>query len=716
MLFCSRLILILILLSSLPARAQDREPIVIPSNARQTIGLQTTYFLDKSTTVSLKDILENTSRYPFLKSSESTFNFGPTAGACWIRFEYTNRDSLSHFLEIGNAILNKIDFFVVDNGKIIKYLQTGVKGRNSSETFKLNVWLLELPSAYHRANTVYIRVIDSRRVIIPLQITDLDSSIKAHHKTDFLFGLYFGCIVFIAALNIFFFLYFKEKIYLFYSFHLITQILINGILKGYLFSLFGNELFFLSPHVSGIAGISNISFILFSLAFLDVQKLSYAWYRAGLWLIVLPGLNIILNLTGLYTFSAVAGIYVGYIVILFLFLLGLYAYRHKVKQARFYVIGWTFFFLGIIILGLTLMGWFPVTGFTYNATVFGLLFEVLLISAALADRINLVRVERELERNEKIQLIEQQKSWLEENVKLRTQELMDKNYEIEAQNEELKQQHEELSTTHEMLERQRQVVENKNKDIENINQSLEQKVHQRTMELEETVKRLIKHNHDLQQFSYIVSHNLRAPLVRILGLLDLMKMEGVDEEEQEQIYLYLKESALGLDQIIHDLSDIIAIRKGLETMVDEIDIASILRHSQRDLDDEIRKAKVIITTSINVGDFVSVKSYIQSILYNLLSNAIKYRSQERRLTVHIHAYEEIGNVVFEVIDNGMGIDLSETRLNEIFNLYKRLHQHIPGKGLGLYLVKTQVEALNGKIEVKTTLGEGTTFKVSIPKN
>jgi signal transduction histidine kinase len=345
-----------------------------------------------------------------------------------------------------------------------------------------------------------------------------------------------------------------------------------------------------------------------------------------------------------------------------------------------------------------------------------LLFEVLLISAALADRIDLVREEREQERHEKIQLIEQQKTWLEENVKLRTQELTHKTIEVERQNEELKQQHEELSVTHELLEKQQQLVEKKNKDIENINQSLELKVQQRTLELEETVKRLIKHNHDLQQFSYIVSHNLRAPVVRILGLLDLMKMEGGNEQEKELIYQYLKESALGLDQIIHDLSDIIAIRKGLETMVEPIDIASILRHNQRDLDEEIKRASAVITTSINVAEFVSVKSYIQSILYNLLSNAIKYRSHERKLIIHINAFEDNGNVVFEVKDNGMGIDLPEVRLNEIFNLYKRLHVHIPGKGLGLYLVKTQVEALNGKIEVRTIVGEGTIFKVTIPKN
>ncbi|MBI3482469.1 MAG: hypothetical protein HY015_05765, partial [Bacteroidetes bacterium] len=574
----------------------------------------------------------------------------------------------------------------------------------------------ELPSVPRgKVYKVYVRASDPRRVIIPLLITDLDSAIGASHKTDFLFGLYFGCIGIIAVMNIFFFIYFKERMYIYYSFHIITQILINGILKGYLLSLFGNGVYFLSPYVSGLAGVSNISVILFSLEFLNVRKYFPQWHIFGLWLMILPGINVVLNFVGQFTLSAWTGTYVGFAVISYLFILGLFAYRHRIKQARFYVIGWSFFFLGIVILNSALNGWISVNGFTYNAAVFGTLFEVLLISAALADRINLVRLESERERHEKILLIERQKTWLEENVKLRTRELTLKNKEIETQNEELKQQHEELSATHELLEQQQQLVEKKNTDIENINQNLELKVQERTLELEETVKRLIKQNHDLQQFSYIVSHNMRSPVVRILGLLDLMKMENADAD-RELIYQYLKESALGLDQIIHDLSHIIAIRKGLETIVEEIDILRILRHNQTDLTDEIEKAGAEIITAVKVDKFTSVKGYVQSILYNLLSNAIKYRSSERKLLINISVFEENGNVLFEVKDNGMGIDLPEVRLHEVFNLYKRLHAHIQGKGLGLYLVKTQVEALKGKIEVRTVNGEGTTFRVSIPKN
>jgi signal transduction histidine kinase len=710
-----RTILLCFLFASLFLSAKDNPSVTIKSGERQAIGKQVDYFLDNTRSLTLKDIVHDPSNFSFTTSREETLNFGPTSSVCWIRFSYSSTDSLADYLEIGNTNLNEIDFAVLDGDSLISEVKTGLGRRNATETFKLNGWLLELPPAINgKVYTVYLRISDKRRVIVPLQITHLRASIQEAHKTDFLFGLYFGCIGIIATLNIFFFIYFRERIYLFYSFHILTQIVINGILKGYLLSLFGKSVYFVSPYVSGLAGLSNITFILFSLTFLRVKDLFPRLYQYSIWLMLLPGLNLLLNLFGVFTLSAIAGTYIGMIVCVWLFGLGLYAYRNDVKQARFYLVGWGLFFIGIMILNFALNGWIAVNSFTYNAAVYGTLLEVLLISCAQADRINLVRMERHHERQQRIDLVEKQNLWLEENVKLRTLELSRKNSEIETQNEELKQQHEELVSTHEQLEKQKHLIEKKNQDIENINQSLEQKVTERTLELEATVKSLIRQNHDLEQFSFIVSHNMRAPVARILGLVDLMKLEGVADNEKEELVEYLKESTLGLDQIIHDLSQIIAIRKGLDMAMEKIDPEKILKHNLSDLTDEIKKAEAEIKSSVKVKEMVSVKGYIQSILYNLLSNAIKYRSPERRLQVDVSIYEAEGNTIFKVKDNGLGITLKKERLPEIFHLYKRIHTHVQGKGLGLYLVKTQVDGLHGKIEVDTAPDAGTTFTISIP--
>jgi two-component system, sensor histidine kinase LadS len=679
------------------------------------LGVYSEFYVDESASLKLEGVLDE-SRVKFTKSQESTLNFGPTASACWVRFSYTSTDTLRHYLGINNTNLHEVSVYILRGKSIISRQEGGLsrKTSQSSSDLNLNAWLFELPRADAFPNTVYVRVTDKRRVILPLEITTLNEVIDSSHQEDFLFGLFFGCLDIIAVLNIYFLFYFRERIYLFYGGHIFCQILINGILQGYVMSLFGTSWFFLSPYVPAIAGISNVFTILFAISFLNVKETLPKWYKPTLLLLTLPVTNIVLNVFGFYTASASIGSYVGIAVSVWLFALALAGFSNQIMQARFYVIGWGAFFIGILILNSALNGWIPVNEFTFNAAMYGTLFEVLLISFALADRINVIRKSHEQERQQRLSLIEQQKSWLEENVKLRTIELVQKNKEIEVQNEELRQQHEELTTTHELLERQKELVEERNRDIGLINQTLEEKVRQRTLELEETVRNLVNQNNDLEQFSYIVSHNMRAPVARILGLINLLTIDD-EPEERAQLIEYLKEATVGLDEIIHDLSQIIDLRRGSEMILERIDLEKIVQHNLSDLTEELKKAKAQVNLSIQAKETVAVKGYMQSILYNLISNAIKYRDTERQLVLNISTRETRDSVVVEVQDNGLGVSLPAERLHEIFHLYKRAHTHVQGKGLGLYLVKTQVEALGGEIEVKSASGEGSTFRVSLPK-
>ncbi len=692
------------------------QPFRIGTEEQRPLGAVSEYYIDGTAALTLKSFLDDSSAYRFKKSEEGTLNFGPTSKPCWVRFTYTSGDTLRYYLAIGNTNLNEVDVYVLQENKILSMQQGGLSrdGKNSGSNLNLNAWLFELPQRLGETFTVYIRVTDQRRVILPLEITTLNEVIASSHHEDFLFGLYFGCLAIIAILNIYFFFYFRENIYLFYGGHILCQILINGILQGYLLSLFGNSFYFLSPYVPAIAGISNLFSILFALAFLDVKSYLSQWYKPTLLLIVLPVFNIILSVLGFYILTAKTGSYIGIGVSVWLFALGLAAYSRKVTQARFYVIGWGAFFIGILILNSALNQWLPVNTFTFQAAVYGTLFEVVMISFALADRINLVRKEQQQERQQRLALIEKQKSWLEENVKLRTIELLQKNKEIEVQNEELRHQHEELTSTHELLERQKQLVEEKNRDIGLINQTLEQKVKQRTVELEETVRNLVNQNNDLEQFSYIVSHNMRAPVARILGLINLLGTDN-DPEERIQLMEYLKESTIGLDEIIHDLSQIIDLRRGSEMVLEKVDLEKIVQHNLSDLTDELKKSRAQVNLSIKAREIVAVKGYMQSIFYNLISNAIKYRDSDRQLALDICTSETASEVIIEVHDNGLGVNMPADRLHEIFHLYKRTHTHVQGKGLGLYLVKTQVEALHGNIEVKSEVGKGSCFRITFPK-
>lgn len=127
---------------------------------------------------------------------------------------------------------------------------------------------------------------------------------------------------------------------------------------------------------------------------------------------------------------------------------------------------------------------------------------------------------------------------------------------------------------------------------------------------------------------------------------------------------------------------------------------------------EAEQAK-IITDFSDVDEYVTIKSYLHSIFYNLIVNSIKYRSPGRKPVITITSRRKDGKIILSFEDNGSGIDL-EKRGDQLFGLYKRFHSNIEGKGMGLFMVKTQVEVLGGKINVRSQPGSGTIFELEFP--
>ncbi|MGB7843579.1 MAG: ATP-binding protein, partial [Salinimicrobium sp.] len=116
----------------------------------------------------------------------------------------------------------------------------------------------------------------------------------------------------------------------------------------------------------------------------------------------------------------------------------------------------------------------------------------------------------------------------------------------------------------------------------------------------------------------------------------------------------------------------------------------------------------IITDFSALPEITSVKSYLHSIFYNIISNSIKYRQALKQPVIKISSKIDDDQVVFIFEDNGLGMDLDK-KADQIFGLYKRFHNHVEGKGMGLFMVKTQVESLGGKITVESEQNKGSRF-------
>ena len=247
---------------------------------------------------------------------------------------------------------------------------------------------------------------------------------------------------------------------------------------------------------------------------------------------------------------------------------------------------------------------------------------------------------------------------------------------------------------------QRDVTEEKNKEKER----------------EQLIRELTQNNKDLKQFSYITSHNLRAPLSNLTGLLNLVEDMDIEDSELKEIISGFSKSTHLLNETINDLVKVVIIKDNPSIHKEKVLIKEIFENVFNQLSFLIGLHKPILKIDLEEVLILNInKSYLESIFLNLLTNAIKYRSENRQLKVNISSKVEGDNLVLTFKDNGVGIDLVRNR-DKIFGLYQRFHNHPDSKGLGLYLVKSQVEAMGGTINVESTVGKGTTFTIVFKNN
>lgn len=236
---------------------------------------------------------------------------------------------------------------------------------------------------------------------------------------------------------------------------------------------------------------------------------------------------------------------------------------------------------------------------------------------------------------------------------------------------------------------------------------------QKSMEFERNkiMKELIQRNRDLEQFSYIVSHNLRAPVANIMGISDFLLKPELNPAKKEQLNSGLSKSVNALDVVIKDLNQILQSRREISEQNTKVKFSELLNAIKLSIANLIKKEQVDFVVDFSeVDEMMTLKSYLYSVFYNLVSNSIKYKqpSIDPVIVVRSRLTENGIEIIFR--DNGLGIDL-ENNSEHVFGLYKRFHSHTEGKGMGLYMVKTQVETLGGKISVKSEVNKGTEFKI-----
>lgn len=243
--------------------------------------------------------------------------------------------------------------------------------------------------------------------------------------------------------------------------------------------------------------------------------------------------------------------------------------------------------------------------------------------------------------------------------------------------------------------------------LKEIEIELENRLNERTQMIEQ----IEEQKKQLGEFCNMITHNMRAPLSNLILLNDMIQdSDSIDEklvlfEKQKPIVSFLHET-------LNELVDATQVRTDYSVKRKQISIEDSTLKALHLLDGEILDTKAEVSYSFEVNDIYYAEKYLNSIISNLLSNAIKYRSPDRKPKINIRSYLENGWAYLEVKDNGLGIDM-EKHGEKIFKLNKTFHNHPGAKGIGLFTTKIQVEAMGGKIEVRSKPEEGSTFKVKL---
>lgn len=229
------------------------------------------------------------------------------------------------------------------------------------------------------------------------------------------------------------------------------------------------------------------------------------------------------------------------------------------------------------------------------------------------------------------------------------------------------------------------------------------------IESDKVIADVIQRNKDLEQFSFIVSHNLRAPVANIIGLVAELSKDNDDNEIKKTLTEALSSSTTQLDNVISDLNLILQVNRSISEKKETVYLQELVENIEISIHTQMLKGNVCINKDFGqMEELLTIKSYLHSIFYNLISNSIKYSQPGLPPIIEIKSGQIDGKKTIIFKDNGRGIDLEKNGM-QVFKLYKRFHNDVEGKGMGLFMVKAQVEKLGGKITINSAINKGTEF-------
>ncbi len=242
---------------------------------------------------------------------------------------------------------------------------------------------------------------------------------------------------------------------------------------------------------------------------------------------------------------------------------------------------------------------------------------------------------------------------------------------------------------------------------------------EQTIELIKANKNLLEINDSLDSFAYKITHDLRSPATNVKGLINVLnhKLKEIESDVYKEEIKLLDISIDILLEKLESFVELLKLESSNKQMEEECNLSDIILGTINNFTQELNSTGGIIEIDIPNSSYklTTIKEYLKSIFFNLIQNAIKYKSTERKLIINVKLEKLKNHFKITISDNGEGID--NQYFNKLFTMFTRFSRNstVGGSGIGLYIVKKQIDTIKGEITIKSKVGKGTTFSIILPK-
>jgi signal transduction histidine kinase len=615
----------------------------------ESLGRSVSYLKDDGGRLNLSEVIHLDQQHKFQKSTVSLLNFGNSDAAWWIKISYLSRLTDRAHLVLDIASIDSIDFYSKNSTGRFSHLHTGSVGYQSPGLTTSNNYIFNLYDYSHGAavQTVYLRLRSNNILIVPLKIAVSDTLITGLNTKERLEAIYTGILVALFFFNFFVFLSSRDRTYFYYSlyilalfFYVVFYVKGYGYLFGHSFRQFVNAY----PHI--FLGVGTIAGIVFSANFLNLKVVlprsgRFIQALVAVWLII-----IFVGVLGYKSLGCTLAQLFSAVSTITLWFLGLIAYCRGYKPALYYLVAWAFVSLATIWLVLNLVNVFPYSELTFHLAPLGFVFELLLLSLAMGDRLKDLKKGR-----------------------------------LEIQSDKLKMQEENLyliSTQNERLER---VVESRTKALKKIVQSLEAA------------------NVDKNRLFSIIAHDLRSPFNSLISLLSLNDMDLLTFED---VKMLLNDSRRNIDNIHNTLNNLLywaqSQMQGITTAPSRFNMRVLIDDLMLVYQPLLSRKDIKIDFMVEEDDDVYADlNQINLVMRNLIDNAIKFTPHHQFIRIRVWGAD--AQVYVDVCNPVEGIpDIAKLSVGQEGQpSYGTSNER--GVGLGLHLCRDFIERNNGTLRV-----------------